>query len=172
MASNNVNIDFSFYEDYDVKTLIVIDTSCWSYISDEPAIIEITKPGSSTPIVNWFAKESVTIFNSISLSGECYDCGDNETYDLPDGMYEVTVKGSPDTFCKTKTYLRTARLRRDMDNLLTKGTGCNKAIEVDEFMQMEFLLRSSEAHIRSGKIQCGMDIYRKLRSKVDSKLNC
>jgi hypothetical protein len=38
--------------------------------------------------------------------------------DLPDGIYDVTIKGSPDTFQKNRQYLRTTKTQLELDKLL------------------------------------------------------
>ncbi len=72
-----------------------MDTSIWSFIENKPAIIEIIPPGVVDPIVYNVAKNKTNIFNTSNLGMSNIGV----LNDLPDGVYKVTIKGSPDSFC-------------------------------------------------------------------------
>ena len=103
----NIHVDFQIYDSNDPKQIIVLDTSIWSQIENKQSIIEIITPGSTDVITLPYFKNSVNILNSNTLQLNCFECGDN-FIDLPDGVYEITVKGSPDKFNKKRFYLKTA----------------------------------------------------------------
>ena len=112
-----IHIDFQIYDSEDPKQIIVLDTSIWSYIEDKPSIIEILTPGEKDAVVYPYTKNGFNILNSINLGLNCSDCNQN-LLDLPDGVYEITIKGSPDSFYKKRCYLRTTIIQSKLDDLL------------------------------------------------------
>lgn len=148
-----VIIDFIVFTAYDPKVLLVSDNSNWLHIENEPAIIEITFPGSTKPLVFNFQKNAVNSFNSNNLQLTCLsgNC-DEETYiDLPDGIYTITVKGSPDTFNATKYHLKTDRFQIKMDQLLVQlGFDYDPLVSPQrkKLAEVDFLKKLAEAHIR------------------------
>lgn len=148
-----VIIDFIVFTAYDPKVLLVSDNSNWLHIENEPAIIEITFPGSTKPLVFNFQKNAVNSFNSHNLQLTCLtgNCDGEDYIDLPDGIYTITVKGSPDTFNATKYHLKTDRFQIAMDQLLVQmGFDYNprKAPQRKKIDEVSFLKKVAEAHIR------------------------
>lgn len=148
-----VIIDFHVFSVYDPKILTVVDNSNWLHIESEPAIIEITFPGSSKPLVFTFLKNSVNSFNSHTLFLTCPtgNCTEETYIDLPDGIYTITLKGSPDTFQTTKYHLKTDRFQIKMDQLLVEmgfDYHIDKADDRKKIEEVEFLKKVAHAHIR------------------------
>lgn len=152
-ASSQIKIDFHVFSVYDPKILAVADNSNWLHITSEPSIIEITLPGSTKPLVFNFLKNSFNNFNSNSLELTCLtgDCTEETYSDLPDGIYTITVKGSPDSFQATKYHLKTDRFQKKFDELLI-GIGFDyhieKAAQRKKLEEVEFLRKVAYAHIR------------------------
>lgn len=148
-----VIIDFHVFSIYDPKIFTVVDNSNWLHIEDAPAIIEITFPGSTKPLVFTYLKNSVNSFNSHNLLLTCLsgNCEDQAYIDLPDGIYTITVKGSPDSFQTTKYHLKTDRLQMKIDDILVSigfDYHIEKAADRRRVDEVDFLRRVAEAHIR------------------------
>ena len=152
-----ITVDFYVFSEYDPKVLLVGDNSNWLHIEDQPSIIEILLPGSSKPIVFTYLKNGINSFNSHNLKITCLkgDCTEEEYTDLPDGIYTITVKGSPSTFYKTKYHLKTDRLQQVIDkNLIDLGFYYeeDKVEERDALMRVHIFLMQAEAYIRRDDI--------------------
>ena len=148
-----ITIGFYVFSEYDPKVLLVGDNSNWLHIEDKPAIIEIIMPGASKPIIFNYLKGGINSFNSHNLKISCLkgDCTEEEYVDLPDGIYTITVKGSPSTFYKMKYHLKTDRLQGVIDkSLIDLGFYFDedKIRDRDELLTVQVLLMQAEAYIR------------------------
>lgn len=176
MTIEKINIDFQVLDTHDPRVLSIADYSEWAQISEKPAIVEIILPGTEEPVVHYFDKQKINIFNSNTLQTGCKgDCLGVELVDLPDGIYEITVKGSPDTFNKTRKYLRTELTRLDLDaiylnlNLLCKNKDrdlMNTLIDID------LLLRSAESNVRYDNICSAQELLFKAQELIKEAKNC
>lgn len=166
-------LDFYVLKANDPKKLLIADDSIWEFIANKPAIIEILLPGFNTPIVHYYEKNAINGFNSVNLSYNCYTtcgCECEDFNDLPDGLYEITIKGSPDSFSKKKYHLKTdilgiklARLFYDMHlecNLVDQSQ--KKHLE-----EVDFLIKAAEANVRLANIDEAMEIFNKAVALVD-----
>lgn len=172
----NIYVDFQVYDSKDPKRLIILDTSIWAAISDKPTIIEIITPGFTTPVVNYFTQNGVNIFSSYSLGLNCKDCGE-ENIDLPDGVYEITVKGSPDKFNKKKIYLKSTTIENKLDDILIKYyDNCSDCIETNDdiatILRYKNLIRVAEAFVRKGFKCEAQDIIMKVQKFLKNFNNC
>lgn len=179
-----VIIDFIVFTVYDPKVLLVADNSNWLHIENQPAIIEITFPGSTKPLTFNFQKNATNSFNSHNLELTCLtgNCDDEAYIDLPDGIYTITVKGSPDTFNRTKYHLKTDRMQITIDQMLTElGMDYDPKVarERKRLSDVEFLRKVAEAHIRRediGKAKTfydqAVDELKKLQDCFDSETGC
>lgn len=104
---DNVNLDFHVLSTGDPKILVVMDTSVWGFIEDKPSIIEITLPGSTVTRTYNFVKGKANVFNSSNLLITPV----GEYKDLADGLYRISVKGSPDSNCKYRDFLKTDKIK-------------------------------------------------------------
>lgn len=86
------------------KQIIVADLSDWKAIINDPSIMEVTY-NEETIYVGDFGKGRYNRIDSLKMFGEVDE-------NLPDGMYKITVKGSPDLHKKTIYYFRTDELRQ------------------------------------------------------------
>tara|TARA_R100000656_G_scaffold123720_1_gene100610 strand:+ start:1064 stop:1609 length:546 start_codon:yes stop_codon:yes gene_type:complete len=174
-----VIIDFHVFSLYDPKILTVVDNSNWLHIESEPAIIEITFPGSTKPLVFNYLKNSVNSFNSHNLLLTCLsgNCDDQTYIDLPDGIYTITVKGSPDTFQTTKYHLKDDRFQMKMDYILTEigfDYHITKAEERKKVEEADFLRKVAYAHIRREDVgsakkffDLASDVLKKIEQNYD-----
>lgn len=174
----NVNIDFQVYDSGDPKQLIVLDTSIWGIIQDRPAIIEIIPPGFKEPSVNYFKQNFVNIFTSHTLG---LNCESNSTpvvqSDLPDGVYEITLKGSPDKFNKKRLYLKTTSLNRALDDvLISKYSECIDCIaqddDISKVLRYKNLIEVAEAFVRKGLKREAQNIIFKIQDYAKDQKNC
>lgn len=150
MRKKDIHIDFNVLEIDNLKTLSIVDVSNWGAIEKEPSIIEIKLPGARKPITHFFEKNAINNFNSINLEINCVDkCEGFVLNDLPDGIYNITVKGSPSEYFIEKDYIRLTKIKLELDKKLIsadmKGCGCTSPL-----IDVEMLLKSAEANIRLG----------------------
>lgn len=169
----NINIDFSILDEtLDPTKVIIVDTSEWGEIKDSPAIIEITVPGMKNPIVQYFQKEMVTILNGKNL--ELQPVTDQLLMDLPDGLYKIVVKGSPDSFNKEKYFLKTDRIRLLLNkSLVTSMTTCGELTnhEKNKFIEIFFLIEAARAQVRLGNWCKATELYSEAEDSI-KKLEC
>lgn len=172
-----IHIDFQVYDSNDPKRIIILDTSIWANIEDKPAIIEIITPGEKEPVAQVYTKNGVTILNSYTLGLNCSSCGEN-FYDIPDGIYEITVKGSPDKFNKKRYYLKTTLTQAKIDDLILRHYSndcgeCNEnSIEISKILRYQDLISVAEAFLRKGHICEAQDILFKVQKFINKFNNC
>lgn len=143
----NVKIDFDVMSD--LYYLKVFDFSSWAHIEKKPSVIEITLPGYTTPHVAYFDKNKVNIYNSIMLYANCIDCGEAKVNILPDGIYVIKLKGSPESFYKEKKYLKTDHIQKEIDKIYIEAITNKERVQiVDKLAEIEFLLNAAAAHLR------------------------
>lgn len=152
-----IKLDFFVFSLYDPKVLLISDNSNWLHIESKPAVIDITIPGSSKSVRYTFLKNGINSFNSHNLGITCLGggCTEEEYSELPDGIYTITLTGSPDSFTVTKYHLKTDRVKQRIDKILiTLGLEfdtANKEIR-DEVLDIQTLLQIAEAFIRQSNI--------------------
>ena len=157
---DNINLDFQVLSTGDPKILVVIDTSVWGFIEDKPAIIEITPPGTTKVKVYNFVKGKSNVFNSSNLLISPV----GQYNDLSDGIYRITVKGSPDTNCKHRDFLKTDKARLELAKIYV-----SLGFEDDEktkqkkktIQDIDLLIRAAEASTSIGKLKKGMAYFKK-----------
>lgn len=146
MAS--INVDFVVVPSGDPKYILVVDTSEWAHIINKTSIIEITMPGKKTYATQYFDKGKVNIFNSQNLGYTCSDSKSN-LIDLPDGIYKITVKGSPDSFNRTRYYLRTELTELELGKLFINNGLKYSEIDKEFFEELYF---GAELNLKAAKI--------------------
>lgn len=171
-----VFIDFHVTLLPDPRVMVIADTSVWSHIENKPSIIEIILPGEETPITHYFKKGQLNVFNSINLMVNCgLPCGCKSLTQnpLPDGIYTITVKGSPSKFNKTIKYLRTTQTRLELDKLfLAEQIKCKDLSHFNRSRidEIDFLLRAAEANTRLNQIQDAQELFFKAQGLMEK--NC
>lgn len=174
---SQINIDFQILTNYNPKYLVVVDTSEWEFIKLEPAIIEITPPGFSDAVTHYFDKQKVNVFNSVNLGLNCTNCGtkEHDLKDLPDGVYQITVKGSPDTFQSTRHFLKTDNIRLQLDKAFMKfNLSCNEFdnIFLSSLQKIDFFLNAAEANARLGNHCEAQELMFKAEKDINKLKNC
>jgi len=153
----------------DPSSLYVADYSNWLTLETRPAVISITLPGSSTPIVYSFSKRTINEYNSNTLYQECGDC---DFTPLEDGIYTITVK-STTPYELTKYYLKMDVIQLELDKMvidLGLNYDRNKIGYLDEYFQIKFFMDAAEANLRDGDIQTAQNYFQYVQ-KLISK-NC
>ena len=174
----NINIDFQIYDSADPKVFIVIDTSEWAHIERKPAIIEVILPGYSKPVTQYLTQNAVNIFNSSTLGTYCSDCNAEDFIDLPDGIYDVTIKGSPDKFQKNRKYLRTTKTQLDLDKLYIQlslecfNDDADIKSKVDKLNEIQLLLKAAEANVRYDNTCTAQDLFIKAQKLISKQQGC
>lgn len=174
---SQINIDFQIVTNYNPKYLIVWDTSDWQLLKGKPAIIEITVPGFKSPITHYFTQNEVNSFNSINLGLSCTGCGFDETKleNLPDGIYNVTVKGSPSKFNFTRLFLKTDNLRLKLDEIYMKYSmdcsGCDSTT-LGKIQDIEFMLNAAESNMRAGNECTTQELMFKAEREINKLKKC
>ena len=174
MGKFTIDIKFQVLKNNDPSNIVVLDMSQWGQVEDKPAIIEITLPGFSTPVVHYFNKRSVNYFNSINLGLSCEGCGDEEV-ELPDGVYTITVKASPDKFQNTLSYLKTDKARRKLDEIYMKIDFCNNEINselISRIKKIDLYIKAAEANIRYDNVCEAQELFFKAQEDIKKLQNC
>ena len=157
MSAKQINIDFQVVPTGDPKYLLVVDTSEWAHVVDKPSIIEITLPGKKSFITHYFDKGKVNVFNSQNLGYTCSGTCVTDLIDLPDGIYKIVVKASPDSFKKERFYLRTELTEFELDKLIVENGIVQSEIDQDFFDGLynnaKLNLVAAKAFIKMGDIQ-------------------
>lgn len=167
MALENINIDFEILHTSDPNSLLVCDKSVWAHIVDKPAIIEITLPTEKLVTHYLSPKNNVLVFNSSNLY-----LSSSTDKALPDGIYKITVKGSPDTFQKTRSYIRMTKLQLDVDKLYLED-GLDTREEIQELTwYIDFLMRAADAAMRQDQKQKAIKFYKEAKKLYDNYTNC
>src|SRR5690554_4619791 len=150
--TDTISIDFQVVPTGNPKTLAVMDTSTWGILEDRPSIIEIIPPNKEEPITHYFEKGKVSIFNSSNLL-----LSNIGLYvDMPDGLYTITVKGSPDTNCKKRYFLKDDKTKIELYKMYASlGVEDDKKTKrlKKEIQDVEMLIRGANALIALGKIK-------------------
>lgn len=149
-VTDKIHIDFQFLSTGDPKVLVIMDTSTWSYIENKPSIIEIIPPGTDKITTYSFLKNRANVFNTSNLFFSPIAVYN----DLPDGIYKITVKGSPSTFCKQRDILKTDKTKLELYKLYaslglgSEGQDSNTLKIIEE---VKFLIDSAEALVSVGE---------------------
>lgn len=148
-----INVDFNVRSD--LYHLFIDDLSCWGISEELPAVIEITLPGKKKPFKDYFTKQD-TAYNSISLG---LSCGDEcEKIELPDGVYHIKIKASPETFYKEYYYLKADKLMSKIDialiNNINGGVEC-----LDSILEANTYLEVARASVFNSDIRKGKEYY-------------
>ena len=176
MTTKKINVDFSIIQDKNPYYLHIMDLSEWSVIKQKPSIIEITLPGFESCKTFYFDKEKVNFFNSNILNTVCIDeCIIPEESALPDGIYTITVKGSPDKFFKTKRYLKTDLLEIEIDKLLIESFKSGDRVTKDlrnSFNEINFLLLAANSNLKLDNVNEASKLYDRASKLVEKLSDC
>jgi hypothetical protein len=167
-------IDFIVLPNDDPRVIIITDLSMWRNLKNKPAIVEVIPPGAKNPtFITEFNKGGSVVFNSKNLQTECAESSCVGYEPLEDGMYTITVKGSPDDFFKCRKYLHTANLRLRLDEMYVKNfTLCKNANPkvMEKLKEIDFLIKAAESHTRLNLISDAQELFFRAKNLVDK--NC
>lgn len=168
MDTKSIYIDF--FVSSDLYNLVINDTSCWGLAETKPAVIEITFPGSKKPISKYFPKKT-TVYDSNSLGVTCGD--ECDLVELPDGIYNIKLKASPQSFYKEVRYAKLDQLRQVLDAayVIALDDEC-KSCKKEELLTLEFKKLQIEALVRRGDIKRAQSIYDGVKKIADKLSNC
>ena len=167
--------EFTILETHEPKYLRLMDASMYYQTENNPAVIQLTPPGANEPISAYWVKNAINTFNSSNLGLSCFNSCDNEYLDLPDGLWLLKLKLSPDTIYSEKYYLKTDLLELDLDKIYVKIN-----LEYDPFdkkfrewyIQVNMFLDAAKANTRKGDIGRAKDFYDKCVSLIDQYKEC
>lgn len=168
---DKIHLDFQVTSAGNPEILIVKDTSVWGFIEDKPSVIDILMPGYTKVRTYNFVKNKSNVFNSSNLLKSC--TGKYE--DLLDGVYEITVKGSPDTNCKHRSFLKTDKIRLLIGDLyLEKYFNCGdiKDDKLKILRKIKNELDAAEIKAARGEVKEASMILKDTYKRVREYLNC
>lgn len=174
---NDIRLSMQVIDTYDPKVLNVLDESEWGLLEDRKAVIEITPPGSKEPVAFFLGKNQINTFTSLTLGLNCADdCDGSVKYlDLPDGIYDITIKGSPSYYSFNRKFLKTDIIRRSIDRLWIKTNVLCEHEDKDlleKIKEMEYLLAVAEANVRLGNIREAHAMIDRINDLIYMANNC
>jgi hypothetical protein len=164
-----IKVQFGVLGTGDPRYLKLDDMSSWSYIADKPAIVEITLPAYESPLTFDWTKNAVNEFNSTNLLAKCTDCTE-DTY-LPDGIYEITLKGSPSTYFYTLKYLKTDTVELKLDAAILAHEEYSTTFKT-KVVEAIFLLRAARANVKFDNTARADSLMTQLLRLVKEIENC
>ena len=171
---NNINLDFEVIGSYNPKTLRVADQSEWGILADRPAIIEIKRPGSEKVYTYYLGKNQLNVFNSKTL-GVNPGAPANDFVDIPDGIYDITIKGSPSSYSANRKYLKTDSMRLNIDKVWARaGILCEDEDDeiIEKIKEVEFVLTVAESSMRLGNFDTVQQLMDKAQHLIDIINDC
>lgn len=174
---NDIRLSFQVLETHDPKVLQVLDESEWGLLEDRKAIIEITTPGREEPVTLFLGKNQVNTFTSLTLGLNCfdYDSCDVKYLDLPDGIYDIKIIGSPSAYNFSRKYLKTDLIRRRIDRLWIKtDILCERQDKdlINKIQEIECLMAVAEANVRLGNIEEAHEMIDRVGEMIEMANDC
>lgn len=174
---NDIRLSFQVLETHDPKVLQVLDESEWGLLEDRKAIIEITTPGREEPVTLFLGKNQVNTFTSLTLGLNCfdYDSCDVKYLDLPDGIYDIKIIGSPSAYNFRRKYLKTDLIRRRIDRLWIKtDILCERQDKdlINKIQEIECLMAVAEANVRLGNIEEAHEMIDRVGEMIEMANDC
>lgn len=178
IGTQSYNIDFYVLESNDPKTIVILDRS--NYL-DQPELplIEVIIPGFTGFVQKEYIPNGLIVLNSDSLD-LTEACEYETTADLPDGVYQITMKVCPyDELYNKKCYLKTTKFYEAYQNILLNfdiaDTSYNQDKLKQDIIDLDILIQSAKAEVNRCNVDRGTQKYqtalRKLLS-INRKLNC
>ena len=155
------------------KTLRIADQSEWGILADRPAIIEIVPPEDENKYVYYLGKNQLNVFNSKTLG--INPGRGNDFENLKDGIYDITIKGSPSSYSFNRKYLKTDLIRLNIDKVWARSTVlCDHEDDdiINKIKEIEFLLAAAEANMRLGNFENVKQLYEKASKLIYVLNNC
>ena len=171
----SIKLDFQVIETHDPKILMIADSSDWGVIEGKPSIIEIVLPGEELPVTQYFKQKKLNIFNSSNLGLSCSECGDSKLIELPDGIYFIKIKGSPDSYFFERSYLKTDNTRLSLDkyimSITNKCTDYSKEV-MDKIQKAIFYLEAAESNARLENYCQSQDLLFSAQKLIENLSKC
>jgi|TARA_R110000868_G_scaffold74337_2_gene214909 hypothetical protein len=166
---DKINLDFQVLSAGDPKILVVMDTSVWGAIEDKPSVIDIIVPGSTKTRTYNFVKGKSNVFNSSNLLISPV----GQYKELADGIYRITIKGSPDSNCKQRDFLKTDKIRLLIGDLYLEDYFTCQDIQNNKLRilrDVKLSLDVAEIQAANGKVKEAAkglaDVYSRVRDYI------
>ena len=94
---------------------------------------------------------------------------------LPDGVYTITVKGSPDTYKLTKLWLKTDNTQLELDKLFIayyNSCGENNKCFKDLIFDIQMLLDGARASVRFSDVCKGQELLYRAQELIERVRRC
>ena len=94
---------------------------------------------------------------------------------IPDGIYHIKIKGSPDTFNYESYISFDSNLQLEIDKAYSSlglDIEAEDEIRVNSLWNMKMLLEASRSSIREGKIKKTQEYYKEAKRLVEAFKNC
>lgn len=169
---NNIKLDFEVVGTNNPKVLRVVDESEWGILANRPAVIEVKGPDMESVVSYYLGKNQLNIFTSVTLG---YTCDKYEYENLPDGVYEITIKGSPSTYTFTRHYLKTDILRLNIDKVWARTNVLCDYVDddlIEKIKKVEYIVAVAEANMRLGNIETAEELIEKANKLLYIINNC
>ena len=169
---NNIKLDFEVVGTNSPKVLRVVDESEWGILANRPAVIEVKGPDMESAVSYYLGKNQLNIFTSVTLG---YTCDKYEYENLPDGVYEITIKGSPSTYTFTRHYLKTDILRLNIDKVWARTNVLCDYVDddiIEKIKKVEYIVAVAEANMRLGNIETAEELIEKANKLLYIINNC
>lgn len=169
---NNIKLDFEVVGTNNPKVLRVVDESEWGILANRPAVIEVKGPDMESAVSYYLGKNQLNIFTSVTLG---YTCDKYEYENLPDGVYEITIKGSPSTYTFTRHYLKTDILRLNIDKVWARTNVLCDYVDddlIEKIKKVEYIVAVAEANMRLGNIETAEELIEKANKLLYIINNC
>jgi hypothetical protein len=170
-------IDFRILPN-DLKTIILVDLSNYLSTPEKPKI-EVVLPGFTGSVEFSYVPNTLIVIDSDDLR-LTYTNELGPTADLPDGIYQITMKVCPyDELFNKKCYLKTTKLESDYQKLLLSldlGCGCYDENKLKEaIIDLDILIQSAKAEADICNTEKAAAKYAAAVSKleyINNRLNC
>lgn len=171
---NNIKLQFEVLNTFNPKTLLIADQSEWGILGNRASIIEIKRPGSEDVYTYYLGKNQLNVFNSKTLGINPGKPAD-EMVDLPDGIYDITIKGSPSSYSANRKYLKTDSMRLNIDKVWARaGVLCDDEDDdvIEKIKEIEFVLTVAESSMRLGNFDTVQQLMDKAKHLLDVINDC
>lgn len=162
----NPNIDINISVSSSLYFLHVKDLSCWGVAENKPAVIEIKMPGYKKPISKYFDKKD-TSYDSLSLG---INCGNEcDKIELPDGIYDITLKASPDSFSYQTYYLKADKFQKEFDMAFIEAF---ENEDISRLRELEDIVNVTSSYLRMGLVDKAGVAFQEANKKLNRIKNC
>lgn len=156
----NIKLNLEVYKSKDCGSMAVLDTSYYP-VAPDTASITIDVPGYDTPYNFPFVLNEINILNAYSFGLVASD-EDSAQYQLPDGVYHLTITTCPDLGLNSRFHLRTCNIDCRLAAQWVKYVDCCDDEKMLYYLdKIDFLLRGAEAHADLCNPEKATELYRK-----------